>query len=73
MLGDEISASESLKRFICHVMDETDKGLTARYDEEKDIFILRYIFTMEGTKYLGEIPLNRREALSLAKYILSVK
>jgi len=72
-MTSEISASESLKEFIRSVFDERDKGLTAQYDEGKDIFILRYIFNMEGKEYLGKIPLSRIEAHNLAKYILSVK
>ncbi len=68
-----MEASESLKEFIRHVFNERDKGLTARYDEWRDIFILRYIFKMNDKEYLGKIPLNRTEALNLAEYILSVK
>ena len=73
MEDNGISASESLKEFIRHVLDERDKGLTARYDEEKDIFILRYIFEMEDKKYLGRIPLSRIEARNLVEYISSIK
>lgn len=73
-MGDEeISTSESLKEFIRFVMGERDKGLTAQYDEGKDIFILRYIFKMGNKEYLGKIPLNRVEAQNLAEYILSIK
>lgn len=72
MEENEIATSGSLKEFILYVLDGRDKGLSAGYDEESDRLILRYIFKMDDKKYLGKIPLNRTEALSLAKYILSV-
>ncbi|GAG55236.1 unnamed protein product [marine sediment metagenome] len=67
-----VSTSESLKEFIRSIFNEQDKGLTIRYDKEKDIFILRYVFNMNGKGYLGLMPLTRIEADNLAGYILSM-
>lgn len=69
---NEIATGESLKEFIRHVLDEKDKGLTVKYDEATDRFILRYIFKMNGKQYLGKIPLSRVGAFGLAEYILAV-
>jgi len=71
MKEKDISANESLREFICSVFDDIDSGLTACHNKEKDIFILRYVFTMADKKYLGKIPLEREEAANLAKYIMA--
>lgn len=71
--GHDISPSASLVLFLHCAQDEIDKRLTGRYDELKEKFILRRIFTMGGKKYLGLMQLSMDEAVGMAEYILETR